>query len=296
MHQLHLCFIECDPRVHILQVPCTWRLRPDTLVPSRPLNALGAGSAALSTVQVQGLSRTNHDRSSTTALWLRPALGLTGSCLEIGLTHRRVWHSTISSLVRESEDEERNVCESSCASATGAAAPSQHLTATLYLHLVDCERHNAPIYIGTREPSKPVNGGGDWSAAVSKAKAFIAQLAIPEKVNLTMGVDNDGRCVGDTGSVPASASQDSVSKCVPSIRLIKRVAERLDASLVLQRGQAMGAEVRGKGVNVALGSMMNVAYNGAGDATGRARAQIRSRRTSPGCNRRASLHAQSTSL
>ena len=47
-----------------------------------------------------------------------------------------------------------------------------------------------------------MNGDGDWSAAVSKAKAFVAKLTIPEKVNLTTGVDTDGRCVGNSGSVP----------------------------------------------------------------------------------------------
>ena len=47
-----------------------------------------------------------------------------------------------------------------------------------------------------------MNGDGDWSVAVSKAKAFVAQLTIPEKVNLTTGVDNDGRCIGNTGTVP----------------------------------------------------------------------------------------------
>ncbi|KAF7968876.1 hypothetical protein HWV62_29150 [Athelia sp. TMB] len=64
-------------RVHpTLQVPWRWLSWPDTLVSSKPLNAPGASSAVLSTVQVQGLRRTNHDRSSTTALRLHPALGI----------------------------------------------------------------------------------------------------------------------------------------------------------------------------------------------------------------------------
>lgn len=36
-----------------------------------------------------------------------------------------------------------------------------------------------------------------------------------------------------------------------------------DKGLMLARGQAMGAEFRGKGVNVALGPMMNLARNAA---------------------------------
>ncbi|KAF7966075.1 hypothetical protein HWV62_40216 [Athelia sp. TMB] len=116
---------------------------------------------------------------------------------------------------------------------------------------------------------EPVNGEGDWSAAVSKAKAFVAQLTIPEKVNLTTGVDTDGHCVGNSGSVPrlsfagfcrVGVRDTDYASLFPSGM---NVAMTWDASLMLARGQAMGAEFRGKGVNVALGPMMNLARNAA---------------------------------
>ncbi|KAF7966462.1 hypothetical protein HWV62_38330, partial [Athelia sp. TMB] len=126
---------------------------------------------------------------------------------------------------------------------------------------------------GTLPPSKPVNGGGDWSAAVSKAKAFVAQLTIPEKVNLTTGVDTEGRCIGNSSSVPrlgfagfcledlpVGVRDTDYASLFPSGM---NVAMTWDAALMLQRGQAMGAEFRGKGVNVALGPMMNLARNAA---------------------------------
>ncbi|KAF7973535.1 hypothetical protein HWV62_14970 [Athelia sp. TMB] len=132
---------------------------------------------------------------------------------------------------------------------------------------------SAAAYTGTLTPSKPVNGDGDWSASVSKAKAFVAQLTIPEKVNLTTGVDTDGRCVGNSGSVPrlgfagfcledspVGVRDTDYASLFPSGM---NVAMTWDASLMLARGQAMGAEFRGKGVNVALGPMMNLARNAA---------------------------------
>jgi hypothetical protein len=41
--------------------------------------------------------------------------------------------------------------------------------------------------------TEPVSGDGGWSAAVAKAKTFVGQLTIDEKVNLTTGVDLVGR-------------------------------------------------------------------------------------------------------
>ena len=48
-------------------------------------------------------------------------------------------------------------------------------------------------------PAKNVSGDGDWSSAVTKARAFVAQLTLEEKVNLTTGIGINGRCVGNTG-------------------------------------------------------------------------------------------------
>ncbi|KAF7973527.1 hypothetical protein HWV62_14954 [Athelia sp. TMB] len=166
--------------------------------------------------------------------------------------HKRHWGGrAVAASDSKSASAARSVAVSSSASGTASAA----------------------AYTGTLTPSKPVNGDGDWSTAVSKAKAFVAQLTISEKVNLTTGVDNDGRCVGNTGTIPrlgfagfcledspVGVRQTDFASLFPSGM---NIAMTWDASLMLQRGQAMGAEFRGKGVNVALGPMMNLARNAA---------------------------------
>ena len=48
-----------------------------------------------------------------------------------------------------------------------------------------------------------MNGAGDWEEAYAKAKEFVSQLTLLEKVNLTTGVGWEGEpCVGNTGSIP----------------------------------------------------------------------------------------------
>lgn len=52
-------------------------------------------------------------------------------------------------------------------------------------------------------PSPWMNGNGDWADAYAKAKKFVSQLTLLEKVNLTTGVGWEGEaCVGNTGSIP----------------------------------------------------------------------------------------------
>ncbi len=42
-----------------------------------------------------------------------------------------------------------------------------------------------------------MNGQGNWSSAYAQAKAFVSQLTLLEKVNLTTGVGWEGeQCVG----------------------------------------------------------------------------------------------------
>ncbi|KAF7967192.1 hypothetical protein HWV62_35592 [Athelia sp. TMB] len=98
---------------------------------------------------------------------------------------------------------------------------------------------SAPTHPARLTPSKHMNGDGGRSTAVYKTKVFVAQLRIPEKVNLMTGVNTSRCCVGDSSSVPRLGF----------------------AGFCLE---AMGAKFRGKGVNVALGPMMNLARNGAG--------------------------------
>jgi hypothetical protein len=46
-------------------------------------------------------------------------------------------------------------------------------------------------------PSPWMNGQGNWSDAYAQAKAFVSQLTLLEKVNLTTGVGWEGeQCVG----------------------------------------------------------------------------------------------------
>jgi beta-glucosidase len=52
-------------------------------------------------------------------------------------------------------------------------------------------------------PSPWTTPAGDWAAAYDKAVAFVSQLTLLEKVNLTTGVGwEGGPCVGNTGSIP----------------------------------------------------------------------------------------------
>lgn len=52
-------------------------------------------------------------------------------------------------------------------------------------------------------PSPWARGGNGWQDAYQKAQAFVSQLTLLEKVNLTTGVGWEGEaCVGNTGSIP----------------------------------------------------------------------------------------------
>lgn len=48
-------------------------------------------------------------------------------------------------------------------------------------------------------PAKNVAGLQDWASAVAKARAFVSQLTLQEKINVTTGTDIFNRCVGNTG-------------------------------------------------------------------------------------------------
>lgn len=52
-------------------------------------------------------------------------------------------------------------------------------------------------------PSPWMTGTGDWADAYAKAKDFVSQMTLMEKINITTGVGWEGeQCVGQTGSVP----------------------------------------------------------------------------------------------
>lgn len=47
-----------------------------------------------------------------------------------------------------------------------------------------------------------MEGTGDWASAYARAKEFVSQLTLLEKVNLTTGVGwEGGPCVGNTGDI-----------------------------------------------------------------------------------------------
>ncbi|MCJ1448936.1 MAG: hypothetical protein MMC23_009455 [Stictis urceolatum] len=113
-------------------------------------------------------------------------------------------------------------------------------------------------------PSPWGEGVGDWADAYSKAKAFVSQLTLLEKVNLTTGVGWEGeRCVGQNGAIPrlgfrSMCLQDSPvgvrdTDFVSVFPAGVNAAATWSRGLARARGAGMGSEHRGKGSDVQLG-------------------------------------------
>ncbi|KAF2156266.1 glycoside hydrolase family 3 protein, partial [Myriangium duriaei CBS 260.36] len=113
-------------------------------------------------------------------------------------------------------------------------------------------------------PSPWGTGAGDWSAAYQKAKAIVSQMTLEEKVNVTTGVGWEGeRCVGNTGAAdrvgfPSLCLQDSPLGVRDTdynsvFAAGVNVAATWNRGLAYARGAGMGAEHRGKGVDIQLG-------------------------------------------
>lgn len=105
---------------------------------------------------------------------------------------------------------------------------------------------------------------GDWATAYAKARAFVSQLTLEEKVNLTTGTGWEvDKCVGQTGSIPrlgfrAMCLQDSPVGVRDSdfnsvFPAGVNVAATWDRDLAFARGKAMGEEHKGKGSDMQLG-------------------------------------------
>ncbi|KAK3358051.1 glycoside hydrolase family 3 protein [Lasiosphaeria hispida] len=103
-----------------------------------------------------------------------------------------------------------------------------------------------------------------WEEAYAKAKAFVSQLTLLEKVNLTTGVGWEGeQCVGQVGSIPRLGFRSLCMHDAPvGIRGTdynsvfpsgQTAAATFDRALMYKRGFAMGEEAKGKGVTVLLG-------------------------------------------
>ncbi|KAL2278160.1 hypothetical protein FJTKL_14958 [Diaporthe vaccinii] len=126
----------------------------------------------------------------------------------------------------------------------------------------------APRHLGTDQQADTCSEGGeglgDWADAYTKARSLVSQLTLEEKVNLTTGTGwETDKCVGQTGAIPrlgfrALCLQDSPTGVrdtdfVSVFPAGVNVAATWDRSLAFLRGQGMGEEHAGKGVDVQLG-------------------------------------------
>ncbi|MCJ1465102.1 hypothetical protein MMC07_003718 [Pseudocyphellaria aurata] len=113
-------------------------------------------------------------------------------------------------------------------------------------------------------PSPWGSGSGQWADAYTKARAFVKQLTLLEKVNLTTGVGwQEARCVGQNGAIPRLGFRSLCLQDSPTgLRFTDynsafpagvNVAATFDRGLAYARGLAMGEENRGKGVDITLG-------------------------------------------
>ncbi|KAI5990450.1 glycoside hydrolase superfamily [Pisolithus albus] len=106
-----------------------------------------------------------------------------------------------------------------------------------------------------------------WAAAYGKAQSMIANFTIEQKVNITTGVGwMNGLCVGNIPTVadfPGLCLQDSplgvrFTDFVTAFPAGITAASTWNRALIRARGLALGQEFYAKGVNVALGPMMNM--------------------------------------
>lgn len=104
-------------------------------------------------------------------------------------------------------------------------------------------------------------------SCIDACPAQIANLTLEEKVNITTGVGwANGRCVGNIPPVqswPGLCLEDSPlgvrdTDYVTSFPAGINAATTWNRALIRRRGLFMGREHVGKGVNVALGPMMNM--------------------------------------
>ena len=109
--------------------------------------------------------------------------------------------------------------------------------------------------------------GPAWATAHSKAQQLVSSWSINDKVNSVTGVGwMNGRCVGNIGAVnswPGLCLEDSplgvrFADFATAFPAGITVASTWNRTLLRERGVAMGAEFKGKGVHVALGPMMNM--------------------------------------
>ncbi|KAJ3279109.1 hypothetical protein HDU76_009635, partial [Blyttiomyces sp. JEL0837] len=133
---------------------------------------------------------------------------------------------------------------------------------------------NAALFLAAITTAKPIveprDGHLPWSKATAQAKGLLSSLTLEDKIDLVTGIGwQTGRCVGNIQAkpkigFPGLCLQDSPSGIrfadkVSAFPASINVAATFDKDLMYKHGVAMGEEFRGKGINVALGPVMNFA-------------------------------------
>jgi len=128
------------------------------------------------------------------------------------------------------------------------------------------ERDSVPSEY-TAAPYYPTPPGGwieDWKSSYAKAQLVVANMTLAEKINMTTGTGlYMGPCVGYTGSalrfgIPSLCLEDSalgvaLTDNVTVFPAGITTGATFNKDLMFARGQALGQEARGKGVNILLG-------------------------------------------
>lgn len=109
-----------------------------------------------------------------------------------------------------------------------------------------------------------VKSDDKWKESYERARDFVAQLTLLEKVNLTSGIGTEqGRCVGQTGEIPrfnmsGICFQDGplgvrATDFVTGFPAGITAGSTFNKDLMYKRGAGIGQEFRGKGADVILG-------------------------------------------
>ncbi|KAK5942634.1 hypothetical protein PMZ80_005199 [Knufia obscura] len=154
-----------------------------------------------------------------------------------------------------------------------ASIPVLALGATTFLFAsqaaAQAQITNDTAFYGQSEPVYPspqIQGLGDWAAAYSQAQAFVAQLTIEEKTNLTGGYSEANGCSGNIYAIerlgfPGLCVTDA-GQGVRATDFVNGYASGIhvgaswNKALTHQRGVDMGGEFRTKGVNLQLGPVV----------------------------------------
>ena len=109
-----------------------------------------------------------------------------------------------------------------------------------------------------------------WDQAIAMAKAFVAQLTLEEKCNMTAAVDGTcdhniipvprvnfhGLCLQDSPNGVANGALHATAFATGV-----HIAATWDRDLFYQRAVAIGKELQGKGIHIVLGPVMNMDRN-----------------------------------